>query len=85
MDARTAQNLVAARCPTALEGAELSALEIGDLKTMKSLFAIVSALVCLAAANAQNVTGRWTGNFSTADNGLQIELALNQSGSTVTG
>ena len=52
---------------------------------MKPIFAIAIAFFCLVPANAQNVTGRWTGSFSTADNGLQIELALNQSGSQVTG
>jgi hypothetical protein len=41
---------------------------------MKSFFAIAAALVCLAPANAQNVTGRWTGDFATVDNGLQIGL-----------
>ena len=57
----------------------------GDSATMKSFFAIAAALVCLAPANAQNVTGRWTGDFATVDNGLQIEVALSQSGGQVTG
>jgi alpha-galactosidase len=52
---------------------------------MRSLFAVAAALVCLASAQAQSVTGRWTGNFSTVDNGLQIEVALTQSGGQVTG
>ena len=52
---------------------------------MNSISTIAAALVCLATAHAQNVTGRWTGNFSTTDNGLQIEVALNQSGGQVSG
>jgi alpha-galactosidase len=35
-------------------------------------------MLSLAAAHAQSVTGRWTGNFSTVDNGLEIIVALNQ-------
>lgn len=57
----------------------------GASAAMKSFFAIAAALVCLAPANAQNVTGRWTGDFATVDNGLQIEVALSQSGGQVTG
>jgi len=37
-----------------------------------------AALLSLAAVHAQSVTGRWTGNFSTVDNGLEIVVALNQ-------
>ena len=37
-----------------------------------------AVLFACAALPAQNVTGRWTGNFSTADNGLEIEVALSQ-------
>jgi alpha-galactosidase len=37
------------------------------------------ALISLTAVHAQSVTGRWTGSFSTADNGLEIVVALNQS------
>ena len=37
-----------------------------------------AALLALALANAQSITGSWTGNFSTADNGLDITVALNQ-------
>ena len=45
-----------------------------------------AALLACAALHAQNVTGRWTGNFSTADNGLEIEVALHQAADgTVTG
>jgi len=39
---------------------------------------LLAALLSLAAVHAQSVTGRWTGNFSTADNGLEIVVALNQ-------
>jgi alpha-galactosidase len=39
---------------------------------------VSAAMLSLAAVHAQSVTGRWTGNFSTADNGLDIVVALNQ-------
>src|SRR5215469_18163090 len=41
-------------------------------------FRLAIALVLLPAAHPQSVTGRWTGSFSTADNGLEIMVALNQ-------
>ena len=46
---------------------------------MKCLHLSTVALLTAALAAAQPVTGRWTGNFSTADNGLEIVVALNQS------
>ena len=43
-------------------------------------------MLSVALAGAQNLTGRWTGNFSTADNGLEIVVALNQAADgTITG
>jgi alpha-galactosidase len=45
---------------------------------MKRLYLSAAALLTVALAGAQTVTGRWTGNFSTADNGLEIVVALNQ-------
>jgi alpha-galactosidase len=45
---------------------------------MKWLQLSTAALACIAAANAQTLTGRWTGNASTTDNGLEIVVALNQ-------
>ena len=45
---------------------------------MKWLRLSTAALACVAAANAQTLTGRWTGNASTTDNGLEIVVALNQ-------
>src|SRR5260370_20997579 len=38
----------------------------------------ITLLACLTAASAQNLTGRWTGPATTADNGLEFVLALNQ-------
>ena len=53
---------------------------------MKRLYVCAAALLSAALANAQNVTGRWTGSFSTADNGLEIVVALNQAANgTITG
>ena len=53
---------------------------------MKWLYVSAAALLSVALAGAQNLTGRWTGNFSTADNGLEIVVALNQAADgTVTG
>ena len=45
---------------------------------MKWLTLSTAAFACIAAANAQSLTGRWTGNGSTADDGLEIVVALNQ-------
>jgi hypothetical protein len=42
---------------------------------MKWLYLSAAALLSVALAGAQNLTGRWTGNFSTADNGLEIVVA----------
>jgi alpha-galactosidase len=45
---------------------------------MKWLQLSTAALACIAAANAQSLTGRWTGNASTTDNGMEMVVALNQ-------
>jgi len=45
---------------------------------MNWLRVLASAVLSLSAIGAQNVTGRWTGSYSTADNGLEIVVALNQ-------
>ncbi len=45
---------------------------------MKWLKLSAAALACMAAANAQTLTGRWVGNGSTTDNGMEIVVALNQ-------
>lgn len=37
-----------------------------------------AVLLACSLIHAQSVTGRWAGNFSTADNGLEIVVALNQ-------
>src|ERR1017187_8325031 len=53
---------------------------------MKCLPLCAAALLSITLAGAQTLTGRWTGNFSTADNGLEIVVALNQAaGGSVTG
>src|SRR5450755_2373921 len=53
---------------------------------MKRLHLCAAALLSVALAGAQPLTGRWTGNFSTADNGLEIVVALNQAADgTITG
>jgi alpha-galactosidase len=50
------------------------------------LVRISAVLLSLAALHGQSVTGRWTGSFSTVDNGLEIVVALNQAGDgSVTG
>ena len=41
-----------------------------------------AALFSVAVAQAQSFTGSWKGNFSTADNGLEITVALNQAAGT---
>ena len=38
----------------------------------------ITLLACLTAASAQNLTGRWTGPASTADNGQEFVLAISQ-------
>ncbi len=45
---------------------------------MKWRYVYIAALVSATLADAQTLTGKWTGNFSTADNGLEIVVALNQ-------
>ena len=54
---------------------------------MKSLYIYAPRPCSLYAWPALRlVTGRWTGNFSTADNGLEIVVALNQAADgTITG
>src|SRR5450631_2507229 len=53
---------------------------------MKRLQLCGAALLSVALAGAQNLTGRWTGSFSTADNGLEIVVALDQAADgTITG
>jgi alpha-galactosidase len=47
---------------------------------MKWLNLSAAAVLSVALAGAQNLTGRWTGIFSPADNGLEIVVALNQAG-----
>ena len=46
---------------------------------MRTLRLSAAALLVLAAAHAQSVTGRWTGSASTTDNGIEMTVALNQS------
>jgi len=43
------------------------------------------ALLCLGTATAQDLTGRWTGNANTADNGQELVVAIQQAGSRITG
>ena len=45
---------------------------------MKWLYLSAAALLSISLAGAQTLTGKWTGSFSTADNGLEIVVALNQ-------
>jgi alpha-galactosidase len=45
---------------------------------MRLLHLFIAALVSLAMAAAQGLTGRWTGNFSSVDDGLEIVVAVNQ-------
>ena len=45
---------------------------------MKWSSGILCALIPLACAQAQNLTGRWAGPASAADNGLELVLALHQ-------
>ena len=52
----------------------------GVIVIVMKLLRLSAALLSLAAVHAQNVTGRWTGSFSTVDNGLEIVVALNQGG-----
>src|SRR4051794_16786196 len=53
--------------------------------SMKKLCICAAALLSIGLAGAQNLTGRWTGNANTVDNGQEIVVALNQQGTTVTG
>jgi alpha-galactosidase len=53
---------------------------------MKTLRLCAAALVSLAAVHAQTLTGRWTGPATTADDGLEMTVALNQGADgTITG
>ena len=45
---------------------------------LKTSRVCAAALVSLAAIHAQNLTGRWSGPATTADNGLEMTVALNQ-------
>src|SRR3954451_14556443 len=52
---------------------------------MRKLSICAAALLSVGLAGAQNLTGRWTGNANTVDNGQEIVVAINQQGSTITG
>jgi alpha-galactosidase len=53
---------------------------------MKSLFLAAAILLCGVAAQAQNVTGKWTGPGTPNDNGTEMTVALSQAaGGTITG
>ena len=45
---------------------------------MKWLHLSAVAVLSVALAGAQTLTGKWTGSFATSDNGLEIVVALNQ-------
>jgi alpha-galactosidase len=45
----------------------------------------VAVLFCYASAYAQNLTGRWTGNANTVDNGQIIVVAMHQADGKITG
>jgi alpha-galactosidase len=45
---------------------------------MQTIRLCTAALVSLAAVHAQSVTGRWTGPATTADDGLEMTVALTQ-------
>ena len=45
---------------------------------MLTLRLCAAALVSLAAVHAQSLTGRWVGPATTADNGLEMTVAINQ-------
>src|SRR5580698_7860135 len=53
-------------------------METGGITRMKTLRLCAAALVSLAAVHAQTLTGRWTGPATTADDGLEMTVALNQ-------
>ena len=44
-----------------------------------------AVLLCYASAYAQNLTGRWTGNANTVDNGQIIVVAIHQADGKITG
>jgi alpha-galactosidase len=46
---------------------------------MKWMIFGLAAFLSIASIEAQNVTGRWVGPASTADNGMEMVVALNQS------
>jgi alpha-galactosidase len=52
---------------------------------MKRFGIAAAALLCAAAAQAQNVTGKWTGPASQYDNGIEMTVALDQAGGAITG
>jgi len=52
---------------------------------MKTLNLCAAALLSVGLTSAQNLTGRWTGNANTVDNGQEIVVAINQQGATITG
>ena len=52
---------------------------------MRKLSICAAALLSVGLAGAQNLTGRWTGNGNTVDNGQEIVVAINQQGGTITG
>ncbi len=51
---------------------------------MKWIPVCAAALLC-TAASAQSLTGTWTGPATTADNGLEMKVALTEEGGNVTG
>ena len=51
---------------------------------MKWIHLCAAALLC-TAASAQSLTGTWTGPATTADNGLEMKIALTQEGGKITG
>jgi alpha-galactosidase len=52
---------------------------------MKWFSLSAAVFLCFGAAHAQDVTGTWTGNASTADNGQEIVAALHQADGKITG
>ncbi len=51
---------------------------------MKWIYFCAAALLC-TAAGAQSLTGTWTGPATTADNGLEMKLAIIDEGGKITG
>src|SRR3954453_7726458 len=52
---------------------------------MKTLYLAAAGLLSVGLIGAQSLTGRWTGNGNTVDNGQEIVVAINQQGGTITG